>query len=252
MKTTRRRLAPYERAWTSATGAACAVGLLAAFSTLPLLVLAGLFVMIGMLGVMLVLPWLPDEVPWGRPLLLAGGVGGALTWVCVGLAELVGWVSPVVLLVLVVISPGAAPAWRRLMRWLGWGGAGHRPRASAAGGSRLEGPVILHASAEPAAVPQPSTSATWEEVTFEVPDLMSDQDLCHAWRSSFVALQRATSVEGRLRAVTMRALYLDELERRTGPAMRAWMQSGARAAGDPSRFLAAGTDGESPSGRYPS
>ena len=42
------------------------------------------------------------------------------------------------------------------------------------------------------------------------------------------------SIESRLRVVMMRAIYLDEQERRAGPATQAWPRSGARAAGDPS------------------
>jgi hypothetical protein len=74
--------------------------------------------------------------------------------------------------------------------------------------------------------------------TFVVPDVMSDEDPCQAWRSSYVALSRTTSVSSQLRVVHMRVLYLDELERRAGPAaLQAWFRSGARAAGDPARLL---------------
>jgi hypothetical protein len=72
---------------------------------------------------------------------------------------------------------------------------------------------------------------------FVVPDLMDDADLCRAWRSSYVALERARSVESRMRVVAIRAIYLDELERRAGAGFQAWIGSGARAAGDPSRYL---------------
>jgi hypothetical protein len=73
---------------------------------------------------------------------------------------------------------------------------------------------------------------------FVVPDVMSDEDLCQAWRSSHVALGRATTVSSLLRVVEMRALYLDELERRGGPpALQAWLRSGAHAAADPTRSL---------------
>ena len=45
------------------------------------------------------------------------------------------------------------------------------------------------------------------------------------------------SVESRLRVVAIRAIYLDELERRAGAGFQAWIGSGARAAGDPSRYV---------------
>ena len=66
---------------------------------------------------------------------------------------------------------------------------------------------------------------------------MSAADLCQAWRSSYVALERATSPESRLRGVRMRAIYLVEMERRAGLALQDWLRSGARAAGDPSRWV---------------
>jgi hypothetical protein len=66
---------------------------------------------------------------------------------------------------------------------------------------------------------------------------MTVTDLCLAWRSSYVALEPATSPESRLRVVMMRAIYLDEQERRAGPAIQAWPRSGARSAGDPSRWV---------------
>jgi hypothetical protein len=67
-----------------------------------------------------------------------------------------------------------------------------------------------------------------------VPDSLSDEDLCAAWRSSYVALQRASSITARLRTVEIRALYLDLLERRLGEDFTRWMSSNPRPAGAPS------------------
>jgi hypothetical protein len=37
--------------------------------------------------------------------------------------------------------------------------------------------------------------------------------------------------------VAQRQVYLDEMERRSPSGLRAWLESGARAAGGPERFL---------------
>ncbi|WP_406047119.1 hypothetical protein [Kribbella sp. NBC_00889] len=41
----------------------------------------------------------------------------------------------------------------------------------------------------------------------------------------------------RLRIVDERRAYLDEIERRSAHGMAAWLASGPRAAGDPTRFV---------------
>jgi len=227
---------PYERVWTLTAGAACGAGFVAAFMTFPPLLLAQLFVAVGLLGALVVLPWLPRTVSWAKPLALAGVLSGLLTWVCVGLAQVVGAATVVLLVVLPATAPATAGAWSFLGRRLGWHCAG-RHADGAVEAASLDHQVLVGAAGDPPAqwpVPLPDED-------LDVPDLMTDLDLCHAWRSSFVALQRAGSVESRVRVVTMRALYLDELERRAGPALLAWFGSGARAAGDPTRFLFGGT-----------
>jgi hypothetical protein len=79
------------------------------------------------------------------------------------------------------------------------------------------------------------------------PASLSDDALCLAWRASFSALQRADSPSQRLSIVDERRAYLDEIERRNARGMAAWLASGARAAGDPSRFVL--EDG--PASRHP-
>lgn len=50
-------------------------------------------------------------------------------------------------------------------------------------------------------------------------------------------LEHEHSPETHLRVVQQRQLYLDELERRNPAGLAAWLASGARAAGDPTRFI---------------
>jgi hypothetical protein len=228
----------YERLWTLATGTACAAGLAAGFTTFPLLLLASLFVTVGLLGALVVLPWLPKNGPWVKPLTIAAVLSGLLTWVCVGLAQIVGGATVALLVVLPLTAPATAGLWVFVAAQLGWQGPRLRARAAE---TAPRGDVLVGAAGDAIAAPL----VPLPEEDLEVPDLMTDLDLCDAWRSSFVALQRATSVDSLFRVVTVRALYLDELERRAGPALHAWIGSGARAAGDPRRFLFGGTTRES-------
>lgn len=66
---------------------------------------------------------------------------------------------------------------------------------------------------------------------------LSVDELCLAWRRSFVLLQRARDEQTRHALVAARQAYLDELERRDRRGFVKWLDSGARAAGDPSRFV---------------
>jgi hypothetical protein len=228
---------PYERLWTLTTGTACAAGLVAAFTTFPLVLLVSLFMTVGLLGALVVLPWLPRNASWTRPLTTAALLSGLLTWVCVGLAQIVGVGTVALLVLLPATAPATAGAWAFVAGQLGWHGPQLRARAEE---NAPRDDVLVGSAGDVIAIPP----VPLPEEDLDVPDLMTDLDLCDAWRSSFVALQRTTSVESLFRVVTMRALYLDELERRAGPALHAWIGSGARAAGDPRRFLLGGTTGE--------
>ncbi len=220
----------YDRLWTGCAAVAGAASLFAAYRSYALLVLLVMFLVTGLFAALTVLPFLPTDSAWTRPLVRVGLVGGLLVWLVMGAWRLAGGPGAVVVLVLAVSCPALAPAYRFVATTSGWS---RRPRRRAA-------PTL--GSAHPAA-PRPTLDGpgvdgpVLEGPPLDVPDLMTDKDLCIAWRSSYVALQRAASVESRLRVVTVRALYLDELERRAGPAVRAWLGSGPRAASDPSRFL---------------
>lgn len=66
---------------------------------------------------------------------------------------------------------------------------------------------------------------------------MTDTELCHAWRNSFVALQQVRSTHLRALVVQTRQLLLDEIDTRHPAGLQAWLASGARAAGGPDRFI---------------
>jgi hypothetical protein len=66
---------------------------------------------------------------------------------------------------------------------------------------------------------------------------LTDEELCLAWRRSFLGLERARTTIALQDVVRLRQAYLDELARRHPTGMQAWFDSGARAAGGPDRYL---------------
>lgn len=70
-------------------------------------------------------------------------------------------------------------------------------------------------------------------------DLPTDE-LCLVWRRSYFQLQRAADEHARQEIIRARQECLDELERRDRAGFARWLASGARAGGDPRRFLSPG------------
>jgi hypothetical protein len=66
---------------------------------------------------------------------------------------------------------------------------------------------------------------------------LSDAELCWQWRTCFGVLQRAVSPGERLAVLQTRAGLLDELAHRDPEGFARWLNSGARAASDPARYL---------------
>lgn len=157
---------------------------------------------------------------------LAGGIGAAAV---VGLGVVAGtWALPVLALA-AGTSPQAIRLCQRQLR---------RPPAEYVPPSQEE-----QADSE-------SRSATGSVLTVErpaEPHLMTDTELCRAWRTSFTTLQRASSRSQRLQIVEDRGAYLDEIERRNPQGLKAWLASGARAAGNPTSYVV----GRSAIGRPP-
>lgn len=69
---------------------------------------------------------------------------------------------------------------------------------------------------------------------------MSTEALCMAWRQSDWALQESAPGPERGRIVAVRSALLDELERRDEQGFSRWLNTDARAGGDPGPYLAAG------------
>lgn len=259
----------YDVVWSTATGTAIALGLVASFRDPGALSAIALFLAATTMGVVCVVTvaslMTPDAVSTRRTA-VGGLVTGVLTLALVGLAAVSGPVAFWVVTVLCVAWPGWSGLVRRVRR-TSQGAAVTVPEAGRENGSRrTQASASPRAEAEPrpgkrpvtrpgskvrtrsgksGATAHPPASApipVAEDATLEVPDVLEDADLCLAWCSSYVALQRAKTAESRLRLVTMRALYLDELERRNPSALAAWLSNGARAAAPPRAFVKGGGD----------
>lgn len=211
-----------------------AVGIFAALTVLGPLVALSLFLAAAVLGVVLGIAFLSmgsqDE---NRLLVLALGCGAAVGGMVVtvaGWGRVFGPWAFVILLVLVGTSPHLLRAVRHRL-------APTQPAPAQDVPAPPRPPRAQRPRRVASTTPPPEPVPVDEDVDFVVPDQMDDGDICLAWCSSYVALQRVRTAESRLRVVQMRAIYLDELERRDPGALGAWMASGARAAGDPSRFL---------------
>lgn len=92
--------------------------------------------------------------------------------------------------------------------------------------------------AAPAAATCPSTPLPQPalEPVQKVEEL-EDSELCWRWRTSFAALQHTPSPAGRLRLIQTRAALLNEMARRNPQGFRRWLNEGARAASDPTRYF---------------
>ena len=80
-------------------------------------------------------------------------------------------------------------------------------------------------------------------VPFPVLGTLSTPELCLAWRRSYLTLVELPAGPARGELVAVRQSMLDELERRDTDGFHRWLDDGARAGGDPGRYLAAGPGG---------
>ena len=162
-----------------------------------------------------------------RRLLASGLLPASLLTGAVGLAHLFGPCGLLVAAALVTADPSLRRCARALRATVG-----RRPSSA--------GPAVDDTGA---AAPPPDGERLDDEIRdLTVPDALSDADLCAAWRSSYVALHRARTLDARLRTVEIRALYLDVLERRLGEDFARWMSSGPRPAGAPEEYLSGSND----------
>jgi hypothetical protein len=166
-------------------------------------------------------------------------LAGAGTVAFIGIGTMVG--APMAFLLLAITAGGSPHAIGYCLHWLRE--HDHMPSPSPRPAQTGPAERSVGPAAAPISLPEPSPPSEPPVA----PDALSDEALCRAWRTSFSALQRASSPMQRLRIVDERRAYLDEIERRSAHGMAAWLASGPRAAGDPSRFVL----GDSATGRAP-
>jgi hypothetical protein len=235
----------YRVFWWLFCGVLGALGAVMAFtwslsSVILLLVLAALM---GAVVAMVALadPDDPGRLPRDRRRIVARSTaltaGGTVSFI--GLGTLLG--APTAVLLLAIVVGGSPYAIRYSVRWLSEHG---HLTSSSPPPLQLDRADRASRSAEAAILGTEPDQASGPQVA---PGALSEADLCLAWRASFSALQRAGSPAQRLRIVDQRRAYLDEIERRSAHGMAAWLASGPRAAGDPSRFVL----GDSAAGRAP-
>ncbi|MHA6626359.1 hypothetical protein ACU61A_13070 [Pseudonocardia sichuanensis] len=206
-----------------------AAGLAVASAILPLLI--GLAVLVGLAALCL-----REEDPrsatsrfGGRPLRqAAAAAGGAVVavYVVVGMTTLLGGAVTM----LAVATALAALGYRRVR-----GGTardtGHDPHPGADAADTGD-PMTCGPSADAA-----GTEDGAGRLLPADPAALSTTELCRAWRLSYLLLQKARAPEALADAAELRRRYLDEMARRHPAGFRRWLEDGARAAGDPSRYV---------------
>jgi len=136
-----------------------------------------------------------------------------------GLVAALGWLGALILLALAATSPVVLS--RLGSRW----------RAESPPGQPIDIPLSPTMDIE-----EPARTQVVEPYPADVREL-DDAQLCLAWRRSYVRLETERGAAARLAIVEQRQCYLDELQRRHGTAFQAWLESGARASGNPLPYL---------------
>jgi hypothetical protein len=215
----RERLAShYDRIWRAAVVLLATIGLAAAivFVSLSTNLMAFLLAAV-VAGAAAVQVGLARELPSAdliRSTPRLAVVGGLLVLAICGFAAAVGLETLVLVGLIIMSSP---PVVSRLRP------AGRQPAE----------PPTPQLREEPPPLPTPRYLSAVARSLCE----LSDEELCLAWRRSFTRLQTSSTAEHRAAMADVRRAYLDELERRSPEAFAAWIDSGARAAGDPAKFF---------------
>jgi hypothetical protein len=213
----------YRDVWLTVTAALLVCGVWVAVVELSVATVSSLLLFTWAVGGCAVALVHYDDTPrcsWGRFLAETVLIGLGFLAFC-GVLVLLGPAALLPIALIVAGSPFALrTAARVFRRWHGVAG----PQ-----GAADESPpaAVLAAITEPSPVVFPPLSAT----------AMDLEELCWAWRRSFVRLQCCRTVAETSRVVAERQLCMDELERRNPVGLSAWLEAGARAASDPSRFV---------------
>lgn len=218
----------YRDVWVTLTAIVVTVGVCIAVLTWSFAGVLGAFIAGAVMGGAMTAALSPEDLtrPWRRAALGALGAGVGI----VAIAGLVAVLKGAALVVALAVAVSAPPLVSLLRGKL----QAKKPATPATPEQQpAERPLDDLDGTE---WPGPDSAAV--EVSLPMaPESLDDDALCWAWRRSYVVLQRTHSAATRLHVVQVRQAYLDELERRNEKGMAAWLASGARAAGNPSRFL---------------
>lgn len=202
----------YKIIWLGATGAVAATGIAVGATSLhpSAIISLGLFALV--LGPLVAAGTHAQRHPGTTtPLVFVFAVTTALVTAAVAISGLIAVLGALGLLAVAALAAVSPPVLRRLGRG--------RPRAATT-------------PPPPAPVPEPPPVPVTPSFAS-----LTDSELCWRWRTSFAALQHSASPSERARLIETRAALLDELASRDPAGFARWIDSGARAASDPSRFL---------------
>lgn len=227
----------YRYVWLSVAGGLAAVGLIAALLAWPAVAVLT-FLLLATVVASATASMTSEQgqgLPW-RSAVRTGASSAAVLVGAGGLIDLLGNWGVVLVLTTAAVCPRAVAWGIRLTAAPREEGA-----APATPTSRVDA-WLSGAQVEPTGdpgTPTPGFPASVDRPWMVRPVAgMDDETLCLAWRSSYVALERSLSQARDLEIVQRRQELLDELERRSARGFSAWLASGPRAAGDPSRYLA--------------
>jgi hypothetical protein len=195
-----------------------AIGLL----TTPLGAIVGWIFLAAIAGTVASMAVSSPPAKYARNLQVAPGRAGLAVGVgvfagCIALAGLVAMLGSASLPVLLLVAAGAGVwFWRR-----------SRAPKEDGPAEKVAAPVVAEA---------PELPVDLRECV-DHPDEFSTDVLCAAWRKSYALLLRTSDKSARDKIVDLRRRLLDELEGRDREGFTRWMESGARAGSDPSRYL---------------
>jgi hypothetical protein len=216
----------YRRAWWSVTGLLVVLGTVAALLVLSVWGALVTFALSALVAGASAHVW-PGSDDRRHPTTVGLAVAGAVL-ATTALLKVLGPDTLWLVLLLVATAPGVVVP---VARWCGGrpGSTAPTPPAAADGAALREHDAALRWSAE-----RTVADATW--MTGPV-SAMQPGDLCAAWRVSHLSLRQPLTAGSRDRLVQRRRELLDEFERRNPEGFQAWLDAGARATGQPGRYI---------------
>lgn len=216
----------YRAAWLRVAGCITMLGLCAAVVVFPLSAITLTFAVAALIGSTSAWSWAGC-----RDVRLLARVGFATGSAALATGALTVWLGPGGVLVPVLLLLSAPPLVSRLSRLLAyhWEAPTGSPNPTGGSASRSELASVTKWSAE--------RTLAREDWMTNSPAGMDSAALCLAWRRSYLAMGKPLSLASRSLIVKRRQELLDELERRNPSGFAAWLDSGARAAGDPGRYI---------------